>query len=220
MATENHRLAAMKKMLSMSKCITKISYPKTRFRRKNVINGEITKLLGVIRDSSRVGLNLGAGSQLIPDLINCDLYNPKAEMKLDITNLNAFEDGSVDLIESHHAIEHLGFAEVSTALTEWHRVLAPYGFLVITTPNLTYIAYHWLKLKILSLFIDKTKDLDYAVKMLVGSQEHPGMYHKSVYDGSIMRRLLPKFGFKVEFIYTPYPLSRTTPSLIVIARKW
>jgi hypothetical protein len=54
--------------------------------------------------------------------------------------------------------------------------------------------------------------------MLVGSQEHEGMFHKNAFDKRSMSRILDKHGFKVEFTYHPFPI-RPTPSRLVIARK-
>jgi predicted SAM-dependent methyltransferase len=59
------------------------------------------------------------GANRLPLLINCDLFNPEADLKADATNLSMFDDGTVDLIESHHMIEHLSFKDADLALTEW-----------------------------------------------------------------------------------------------------
>lgn len=53
-----------------------------------------------------------------------------------MTDLSAVPDGAVDAIFSSHGIEHLYWHEVPSALAEFHRVLTPEGFLLITCPDL------------------------------------------------------------------------------------
>jgi predicted SAM-dependent methyltransferase len=192
--------------------LANLHYPRTRWRGSRAVNADLDRLLDNIRRGVKKGLHLGAGSTRLPNLINCDYYNPDADMKVDATDLSAFEDGSIDLIESHHMIEHLGFAESEKALREWYRVLRPGGLLVVTCPDITRICVRWLKYTLLYPVHPRPEKLEYILRMLVGSQEH------SAYDARRMRRLLPEAGFVVEFTYARYPL-RPTPSLLTIARK-
>lgn len=53
-----------------------------------------------------------------------------------LTDMSAIESGSMDAIFSSHNIEHLYAHEVSSALTEFHRVLKEDGFVVLTCPDL------------------------------------------------------------------------------------
>jgi SAM-dependent methyltransferase len=57
-----------------------------------------------------------------------------------MTDMSAIETGSVDAIFSSHNIEHLYPFEVPIALAEFHRVLGPDGFAVITCPDLQSVA--------------------------------------------------------------------------------
>lgn len=57
-----------------------------------------------------------------------------------ITAMPMVDDASVDAVWSAHNIEHLGAHEVPAALGEFHRVLRPGGFALITTPDLQQIA--------------------------------------------------------------------------------
>ncbi len=198
--------------------IEPITYPRTKLRsRKRVINN-INSLLVKIRKHAIKGLHIGAGSSKIPELINCDLFNPDADLKADALNLEMFDDGSIDLIEAHHMIEHLSFEETDLALTEWHRVLRNDGLLILTFPDITAISIKWLIYTLVYPLFPLPKRMDYIVKMLVGSQEHKGMFHKNVFDLRRMSRILLKHGFKVEFTYCRYP-RRLTPSRLVIARR-
>jgi predicted SAM-dependent methyltransferase len=198
--------------------LDRLKYPRTSLRSRSQVIDEIEILLADIRKNVHTGLHLGAGSSKIPGLINCDLFNPEADLKADATNLSMFDDGTVDLIESHHMIEHLSFKDADLALTEWNRVLRTKGLLTLTFPDTVAISLRYIKHSLLYPLFPRPKRLDYIVKMLVGSQEHEGMFHKNAFDKRSMSRILDKHGFKVEFTYHPFPI-RPTPSRLVIARK-
>jgi len=57
-----------------------------------------------------------------------------------ITDMSAVATGSVDALYNSHVIEHLYAHEVPVALREFHRVLKPDGFVVLTCPDLQSIA--------------------------------------------------------------------------------
>lgn len=198
--------------------MSEIAYPRTLLRKSRHVNSDIDMLLQSLRQSASPGLHLGAGDKKIPGLVNCDLYDPSADLKLDATNLASFDANSVDLIEAHHMIEHLSFSQTEAALKEWFRVLRPGKHVVITCPDLTKIAWKWIFYTLTSRLHKRQEKLDYIIKMLVGPQNHEGMFHKNAFDANRLGKLLSNEGFIVEFHYTPYP-RRTTPSLFVIARK-
>jgi len=198
--------------------LDRIKYPRTIWRLRKQITADINKLLVDIRQHVNKGIHLGAGSSKIPGLINCDLYNPEADIKADATNLSMFDDGTIDLIESHHMIEHLSFQDTDCTLKEWNRALCKRGLIILTFPDISVISFKYVKYSLLYPMFPQPEKLDYIVKMLVGSQEHAGMFHKNAFDIRRMSRILSKHGFDVEFTYQPFP-KRTTPSRLVIARK-
>lgn len=55
-------------------------------------------------------------------------------------DLRAIPDASMDAVFSSHNIEHLYAHEVPVALKEFHRVLKPDGFLVLTCPDVQSVA--------------------------------------------------------------------------------
>lgn len=56
-----------------------------------------------------------------------------------ITDMRGVESDSMDAVYSAHNIEHVYPHEVPIALSEFHRVLKPDGFLVVTCPDLDFI---------------------------------------------------------------------------------
>ena len=80
-------------------------------------------------------LNLGCGEMILDDYINCDLYNPKADIINDARVL-PYGDNSIDKIYASHLIEHFDFKEAFNVLNEWKRCLKVDGILDIETPDL------------------------------------------------------------------------------------
>jgi len=69
-------------------------------------------------------IRLDIDASVLPDVIGT------------MTDMSAVESSSIDAIFSSHNIEHLYPHEVPLALAEFHRVLKPDGFAVITCPDL------------------------------------------------------------------------------------
>lgn len=61
-------------------------------------------------------------------------------MVADVENLDAFEDGSVDLIYAAHVLEHIPRPHILTVLEEWRRVLKPGGMLRVSVPDFMILA--------------------------------------------------------------------------------
>jgi len=57
-----------------------------------------------------------------------------------ITEMNAVQDRSVDVVWSSHNLEHLYADEVNMALQEFYRVLKPNGLVMITLPDIQAVA--------------------------------------------------------------------------------
>jgi predicted SAM-dependent methyltransferase len=167
-------------------------------------------MLTRLRESAVV-LHLGAGGKRVPGAINCDLYDPAADRQLDATRLTDVPSGSVDIIEHHHLIEHLSAADLGPALAEWARVLKTGGLLIVSAPDLEGVLTRWLAMSELERW-------DYGIKMIYGSQEHEGMFHRNGFTPKRLAAVLESAGFVAEWSYRGYP-RRPTPSFILIARK-
>lgn len=171
------------------------------------------RLLAEVRASSGVKLHLGCGNKYQADYVNVDAYSDLADVKADIRELAPFADDSVDLIETHHVLEHLSFGEAEAALERWARKLKAGGHAIISVPDINACCQLWLASP------DARRWGTGSVsQMIYGSQEHDGMFHKSGYTPERLSALLRAQGFAVKRVLRDYP-HRPTPSFLVLAQK-
>ena len=189
---------------------SQMHYPRTWLQPSWWTARRIDHFLKGLRKSGTV-LHLGAGAKRLEGAINCDLYDAAADRRWDATDLHEVPSASVDLIEHHHLIEHLSAAELNRALAEWARVLKPGGLLVVSAPDLETVLKRWLAMS-------ERERWDYGIKMIYGSQEHEGMFHKNGFTPHRLASVLGQAGLYQEWYYRGYP-RRPTPSFIAIARK-
>ena len=170
----------------------------------------IQEYLDRIKRSSHTAINLGCGDHLREGYINCDWFNPNAEIQVDIRKISARIDRA-DLIEAHHALEHLSFNDSLAALEDWFRVLMPGGYLVISMPDFEAC---------LELFLrsSEAERWNNAIKMIYGSQEHEGMFHKTAFTPDRLRVLLANSGIECRLLARGYP-KRPTPSFLYVGQK-
>jgi predicted SAM-dependent methyltransferase len=134
-------------------------------------------------------LNIGCGSFLLDGFVNCDLYNPAAEIQCDAKSL-PFDDNSIEEIYSYHLIEHFDFHDAFNVVGEWYRVLQDGGLLHIQTPDL---------LGSCKKFIEIQDDYDSVMKFYSHFFAYPwipGQTHKFMYIESQLRYLFENCGFK------------------------
>lgn len=87
-----------------------------------------------------VKLNIGAGKTHLPGFTNIDI-SERAEISMDIgTQPLPFADSSVDVVFSHHTLEHV--PNYLFALSEIHRVLKHGGYLFLGVPYITLTKYN------------------------------------------------------------------------------
>jgi predicted SAM-dependent methyltransferase len=83
-----------------------------------------------------IKLNLGCGPNRKDGWVNVDLYDPAADLHLDLRDAWPFPDGSVSYIYSEHVFEHFDFQEeVPHFLQEALRVLEPGGIFDVAVPD-------------------------------------------------------------------------------------
>jgi predicted SAM-dependent methyltransferase len=170
------------------------------------------------RSTVENGINIGCGNHPIKNLVNIDKFSSHADLKIDISDLESHFTNGVEHIEAHHVLEHLSFLEVNQFLTICKKIMCSEknATLILTSPDMKKVC----KLLQNKRFhkCDGNDCLPYVWKMIYGSQEHEGMYHKSGFTQEYLEMKLQEFGFHIVFSYSPFP-QRSTPSLCVIAQS-
>lgn len=84
-----------------------------------------------------IKLHLGCGTSLKAGWVNVDLFEPGADLALDLREPLPFADGSVSIVHSEHFLEHLEYVpnDVARLLREAYRVLSPGGVLSVGVPD-------------------------------------------------------------------------------------
>lgn len=70
-------------------------------------------------------------------------------------------------------IEHLSHEQIDRALKEWSRVLRPGGHLVITCPNLGWVAAQWLIASALSPILSRARSRRAYVMKMISPRSSP-----------------------------------------------
>jgi len=160
-------------------------------------------------------LHVGCGNQLKKSLKGFQSDDWK-EIRFDIdknvnpdiigtlTDMSKVETTSVDAIYSSHNIEHLFPHEVPTALSEFHRVLKPMGFVVITCPDLISVCEVVVKDKLLEPLYQSRAGPISPLDILYGhrgfiAQGNMFMAHKCGFTYSVLSSCFYKAGFKKTF---------------------
>jgi predicted SAM-dependent methyltransferase len=94
------------------------------------------KKVSAFRELPEKKLNLGCGPNPKPGWINIDLFDSRADLRLDLREKWPFFDGTVTYIYSEHVFEHFDFhGEVDHFLSESYRVLRPGGAFDVGVPD-------------------------------------------------------------------------------------
>ncbi len=95
-----------------------------------------------------IGLNCGSGQRPFDHAlgwVNIDIQDQYApDLVMDWNDLSMFETGTVDLVVSHHSLEHVGCGEGDGFIREAYRVLKPGGSLLLFVPDMRALAQRWL----------------------------------------------------------------------------
>lgn len=131
-------------------------------------------------------LHLGCGHIHIPGYLNIDIMVPKAaDLVADLRQL-PFRSGSVDLVYSCAAIEHLGRREWIGALKEWARVLKPGATLRLSTADFEAAIARY----------NETKKLAELLGLLIGGQKDDYDWHGMIFDFDTLAKGLKEAGFE------------------------
>lgn len=92
------------------------------------------------RDRKSLGLNIGSGTALKQQFLNCDLspqYNDV--FALDVTHPFPWASDVFGYVFSEHMIEHIPYERGNSMLKECFRILRPGGIIRIVTPSIEFL---------------------------------------------------------------------------------
>lgn len=135
-----------------------------------------------------IGLNLGCGEEVIGGFINHDI----AIDGVGLHDLSVYGDGSVDEIQCHHALEHVGRDEVQPVLREWYRVLRAGGKVLVTCPDIILCMKKFLRYKDENRWKPK-----FPNEAIWGCQTGEHEYHKTGFSMERLKRELEWAGFRI-----------------------
>jgi predicted SAM-dependent methyltransferase len=132
-------------------------------------------------------LDIGSGKTPVPGYTGVDLFaEGDGIIHAPMWSL-PFEDGTIEAINSSHALEHIEKRAVVTTLQEFYRVLQIGGILDIEVPSLVWCCENFLK----------HQDDPFARDIIFGNQDPPGgQFHMTGYTFQIMVDYLHQAGFK------------------------
>lgn len=107
------------------------------------------------------------------------------------SDLSNIPDATYEMVVARDVIEHLGWREISQALSEWLRVLVPGGRLHVETPNA------WELVEILyestgafERRVQRESQFEQFNRTLFGHQDYPENTHKSYFTPRWLTQLL------------------------------
>ena len=128
-------------------------------------------------------LNLGCGTKHFKGYLNVDIWITQAtDVISDITRL-PWPDGSAQIIEAYHVIEHISHTRISAVLKEWNRVLAKNGQLILEMPHFD---------NAIKEYFNGNEE---RLMNVFGRQRCPGDTHLFGYNPQRLVRILENAGF-------------------------
>jgi predicted SAM-dependent methyltransferase len=86
--------------------------------------------------NGKLKLHLGSGTNLRSGWVNVDLFEPTADLQLDLREPWPFMNSSAEIVYSEHLFEHFDFPdEAKHVLREAYRVLKPGGIFSVGVPD-------------------------------------------------------------------------------------
>jgi SAM-dependent methyltransferase len=89
----------------------------------------------MLKYNKHIKLNLGSGGVEVPGYLNVDLYDQRAHIIRDVTNLDLPENSVEELLVSHN-FEHINPYHATEILVKWKNILKPGGRLIMEMPDL------------------------------------------------------------------------------------
>lgn len=108
--------------------------------------------------------------------------------------LDEFTDGSLSEIYLSHVLEHFSFQDVSNLLDIFYSKLSINGILRNSVPSFDLF---------FKIYLEINCNLNYIQSALMGDQDYPYNFYKSIFNEKSLKVLLSRHGFKnVSIWYT------------------
>ena len=137
--------------------------------------------------NSGLKIHLGCGNINLQGWLNIDARDFKhVHIISDGFDLTQFKENSIAEFYLCHVLEHFSFNETHNFLSKLYKLLKPGGLLRISVPDIEklYILYN------------KQKKLSIVKNAIMGGQNYPNDFHKSIYDHQELKNILEKNSFK------------------------
>lgn len=132
-------------------------------------------------------LHIGSGNVRIPGWTNVDVQPlPGVDVVADVTRGLQFE--GAEAVFSEHFLEHLAMDDALRFLLEVHRVLAPGGWVRLSTPNLDWV---WL-----THYRLEGEPAAKRTAALAINRAFRGWRHQFLWNGEILAEALAACGFE------------------------
>ena len=138
-------------------------------------------------NKSGLKIHLGSGEINLQGWINIDARKFKhIHLISDGFDLSNFKKDSVNEIYACHVMEHFSFKETDNFIEKIYNKLKPGGYFRVSVPDLD---------KLIKLY-KKQKKLEVIKNAIMGGQNYPNDFHKSIYNFPQLKKILQKKGFK------------------------
>lgn len=145
-----------------------------------------------INPKDAIKLHLGCGNIRLKGFCNVDILPTHAvDVVSDISKLDNFSNGSIEMIYACHVLEHFSHDEALEVLKRWFEVLKPSGELRISVPDIDRIVKIYSK----NWQHFQTPGNTPWIGLLYGGQGDPYDFHKTGFNFCWMKYLLEGMGF-------------------------
>lgn len=207
--------------IDINECIISVDDSELLRNRTRLINWQNNRYY--ISNDEKIKLNIGSGKTNWTNYIRCDI-DENADIKCDMRYL-PFKDNSIDIISSHHALEHIPYRHIWRTLKEWHRILKVGGELDLGMPDIELLCKKFL-------LADEVQKWRWFIHCFYGQQghtyDHPwnltendeldySQFHMGMLSRKRLEWLLEQIGFEIVDLYNYDGMD--TPSVFVLGRK-
>ena len=155
----------------------------------NLVRNNYDQVVPIYPKNNTDGLkvHLGSGEINLQGWINVDARKFKhTHFVSQGFNLDKFKDSTLSEVYFCHVLEHFSFNDSNKLINQIYNILEPEGLIRISVPDVE---------KLIELYKNQKK-LDVIKKAIMGGQNYPNDFHKSIYDFEELKNLLEKNNFK------------------------